>query len=617
MSERARRIEVGTLFVGAVFAIGAVLRLILLKADPAYHGWYGAVLDEGRWTAAARVWVLFGSIDFGVHFTRLHAMLAPGFQAIMAGVFKVFGVGFESARLVSAAGGIGLLTASIVLLRKHLSTGGLAVVALALAIQPDLLFLSRVAIPEVPAMLFEFLAFAVLVSRPLSVARAFGAGLVSAAALAVKATSAPIVLALAVSALLIHRIERQESGLPRLGAYLFGLALPALLAIPVAIALLVGSDVPFSASLATLLRQLEVDTVYGMLSTPFTAPYGPALYALLLPAWLICGVLISAGATPAHPARVIYWTSAVWAVSWLMPTAVLDYFPDRYTQHAYVPLAINIGAGVTLLQAMGRERVAAATRGGEGIRGAIGAAWLALPAAVLLCSLLFGVAGLTGLEEARLRFQLPTVVLVTLVLASAHVWLGASRPVGPALITLPLVFAPLWWLGTHTGVVSGAFWDTSTTATLWKLVLLAVATGCVILIRRSTARPGSRRIWAGAYPVLIAGLWLAQVSPRYLRPSYATAEASATIEALADDTVLVGSMFASSVFLGNSLPYTENMADIRNRPDLLVAAFLPLRPAYAEQYRLVERFVVDGMSCVGGACVEGWEPVIRIYRRVP
>ena len=617
MSERSRHIEIGTWSIGAVFATGAVLRVILLGADPAYHGWYGAVLDEGRWTAAAREWILFGSADLGAYYTRLHLILAPAFQAIMAGVFKIFGVGFETARVVSSLSGIGLLAAAILFLRERLSTGGLALVALALAIQPDLLFLSRIAIPEVPALLFEFLAFALLLSKPWTGTRAFGAGLMSVAALVLKGTTAPIVPALAVSAVLIHRIEHRESGLPRLGAYLAGVALPAVLALPVVMMLLVGSDLALGSSVALLLRQLEVDTLYGMLSTPFTAPLGPALYALLLPAWVIAGVLISAGSTPADPARAIYWTSAVWAASWLIPGAVLDYFPERYTQHAYVPLAINIGAGITLLQAMGRERIGAAVGGGEGIGGVIGSAWLALPCAVLVSALLFGFAGLTGLEEARLRLQLPAVAFLTIVLASAHRRLQQHGHVGLALIALPLTFAPVWLIGTHAGVVSGAFWDIGTRDTLEKLVLLALAAGCVALIDRSLSRGGPWRVWAGAYALLIAGLWLAQISPRYLRPTYATMEASAALETLGDDSMVFGSRFASSVFLGNLLPYTENMADTRNRPDLLVAAYLPLGRAYAGEYTEIDRFEVDGMACFGDACVEGWEPAIRIYRRLP
>jgi hypothetical protein len=618
VNEGSRRINAGILLIGAFFTIGAVLRLILLDADPAYSQWYGAVVDEGRWTAAVREWFLFGSVDFSAPFTRLHLVLAPAFQAITLGFFKVLGVGFESARLVSSLSGIGLLTGSILFLRKRLSTEGLALVALALAIQPDLLFLSRLAVPEAAVMLFEFLAFALLLSRPWSETRAFGAGLVTAMALVIKATAAPIVPALAVSAVLIHRVEGKGSGFRRLGAFGLGLAAPALLAIPVAMSLASFSgDSQLGAAMVDILGVLELNTAYGMLATPFTASFGPALYALLLPAWLIAGVLVAAGGTPSHPARVVYWTSAMWALGWLIPSAALEYFPDRYTQHAFVPLAINIGAGLTLIQTLGAEKIRAAVGGTGGGRRVITAVWFALPGAVLLSPLLMTLSRFAGFDEARLRFQIPTVLLLAVVLASAQSLLKQGKSVTFALITLPLAFAPLWFFGTHTGVISGSFWDLGFADALWKLVLLAIAAATAILIGRTLNRELPLRRWAYAYPALIAGLWLAQIGPRYLKPSYATLEASAAVVAIVDEDTLVGSRFASSVFLGNRLRYTERLRDPNTRLDVLVAAYLPLDPTLVEAYRLVARYEIAGMTCVGDGCAEGWEPTVWIYQRNP
>ena len=111
----------------SLLALGMLLRLIFLDSDPDYDKWLGFVVDEGRWTELARELVLFGSPDLDSGFSRLHLILAPAYQAITAVFFAALGVGFTSARLVSALSGIGLLIGAIMFLRERLSTEGLFV----------------------------------------------------------------------------------------------------------------------------------------------------------------------------------------------------------------------------------------------------------------------------------------------------------------------------------------------------------------------------------------------------------------------------------------------------------------------------------------------------------
>ncbi len=603
MIEGSRRLGTSTLLMVSLLALGMLLRLIFLDSDPDYDKWLGYVVDEGRWTELARELVLFGSPDLDSGFSRLHLILAPAYQAITAVFFAALGVGFTSARLVSALSGIGLLIGATLFLRERFSTEGLFVTVLALALQPDLLFLSRVAIPETAAMLFEFLAFALLLSKPCSAKRAFGAGLLSGMVLALKATAAPIVPILAGIVLLVHRGDDKRSSLRRLGAYAAGLAVPALVALAAgALLLRSGADLRLASALSTLLGTLRVNSPYFALSTLFYPSYAPALHAFLLPAWAIAGILIAVGRTPPHPARVVYLGSATWVVGWLLVASTLEYFPARYVYHVLVPLAINVGAGLTLLQALGRNEIAASVGVARGVKGAITAMWLALPLAVLLSPIVLTLAHFGGLDVERLRVHLPTVLLVDLVLAGAQAGRSRRGSVRFALVVLPLVFAPLWFIGVHIGVFPGGFWAYGISDTVGKSALLAIAAAVTAMIYGALDRGGIPRGCGYAYSLLFAGLWLAQVPLRLMAPSYTMVEASSAVGDLVDDSTLVGTHFAATVFLGNRLRYTENQ-DRVHTTEILVRAFSAWDEALAEGYRLVDVQLLHGKD------------TLRIYRR--
>ena len=109
------------------------------------------------------------------------------------------------------------------------------------------------------------------------------------------------------------------------------------------------------------------------------------------------------GRTPSHPARVVYLGSATWVVGWLLVSSTLEYFPERYVYHVLVPLAINVGAGLTLLQALGRKEIVASVDVARGVKRAIVAVWLALPSAVLLSPIVLTLTHFGGLDAERLR----------------------------------------------------------------------------------------------------------------------------------------------------------------------------------------------------------------------
>src|SRR4029078_3247756 len=86
------------------------------------------------------------------------------------------------------------------ILRHKETPPALLLSLLFLAFQPDLLMLSRVAVPEIPVMLFQLLAFSVVASNRDSPWKTLLAGLLVAVGIAMKLT---MVLFLPVAAIII------------------------------------------------------------------------------------------------------------------------------------------------------------------------------------------------------------------------------------------------------------------------------------------------------------------------------------------------------------------------------------------------------------------------------
>ena len=135
-----------------------------------------------------------------------------------------------------------------------------------------------------------------------------------------------------------------------------------------------------------------------------------------------------------------------------------------------------------------------------------------------------------------------------------------------------------------------------------KLTLLAFAAAATAMIYRALDRGRVPRGWGYAYFLLFAGLWLARVAPGFIAPTYTMVEASSAVGDLVDDSTLVGTQLAATVFLGNRLRYTENQ-DRVHTTEILVRAFSAWDEALAAGYRLVDVQLLHGKD------------TLRIYRR--
>ena len=100
--EQRRRLA--ALAVLLLLAVGFVLRFFCLGADPLPSLENYFITDEGWWSHNARNFALFGQWvrdDFNQGF-----LYAPVHSLLMTLSFRAFGVGFASARAVSAAAGL-------------------------------------------------------------------------------------------------------------------------------------------------------------------------------------------------------------------------------------------------------------------------------------------------------------------------------------------------------------------------------------------------------------------------------------------------------------------------------------------------------------------------------
>src|SRR5688572_6255482 len=95
LDEPRRTSGLSAALIWTLVALACILRFVHLDSDPKFEYWQGYVTDEGRWTGSARSRVLFGQplLD---DTSRVHLVLAPGFQAANYLVFKLLGVNFWS-----------------------------------------------------------------------------------------------------------------------------------------------------------------------------------------------------------------------------------------------------------------------------------------------------------------------------------------------------------------------------------------------------------------------------------------------------------------------------------------------------------------------------------------
>lgn len=606
--------RLGWLTVGVIFA-GALIRFLFLNADPAYYAWAGYVTDEGRWTQQGRELALFGSPDLRYWLSVVHLAIAPLFQAASWVSFELLGVSLASARAVSAVFGTLLLVAVWRYLRPRLTSGGTLVAIVAIGLQADLIFLSRIAVPEMAVMLFEFLSFAVLVTGPRTALRAFVAGLIMAVGLGFKGTDLPIVFVLALVAAAVHERDDPSSRRAKVAAFagaVFGSAALVLLVAPV----LTDQDVmgPLAAAWPSLATFTRLASQYSAATFLLYGDHTVALNVALLAGWLIAGILFGAGRLPRHAARAFYIGSWVWVAAWIAAAVMLGYFPERYVFHVLVPLALNVGAGLTLLGALGDRGAIAVIERVGGVRRVVCAAWLALPLAVLCSPLVIDLASLTGVSMVRFAQRVAVIGGLTILGTLAALAIRTPRATLYVFCAFPAGVAVLWVLAGTSRVIAPSFWpvEGEHRPFVWVAVLALAALGTWSLAVLSARRPP---LLAPASLIAISfGLvGLVQAAPSILRPTYTLQRAGEALERSLSGYDAVWTHRAATVFLANGLKYRE-VED--SAPELVVSMFGLMSGGVDASYEIVEEYEIR----LGRVFLDrhpDTDPVLKVLRRVP
>ncbi|HKZ05955.1 MAG TPA: glycosyltransferase family 39 protein [Methylomirabilota bacterium] len=604
---------------------GIILRFIQLGADPYYYEWNGYVTDEGRWIAHARALILFGDIRAGG--PALHLLLAPLFQAAELVVFAAAGVSLWSARLVSVVAGSVLLVAFWVVYRR-LATPAAVLLALAmLAVEMDLVALSRLAIPEMTAMILSFIAFVLLVNAT-TTKRLFLAGVVTAAAIGAKLTVLPLAVIFGVVAV----TRGPEAGVSRrraLGAYAAVLLVSAALA--TGAVLLAGAlgALPLRVLLRVAGDFVGVSELYALVAFPFDDTLAPVLALWGLVAWLgsLGGLVKDAAGAPAD-ARSHLRAAWIWVALFAPLMFLSEYFPSRYKLHILVPLAVIIAVGVSRLQRAGVAALAAALVGVSGARRAAAALLLSAPTALIAAAAALSVVGALGVDPQRMRVRYVVILLsVTLVSGWAVRAMGRIRATR-FLVALPTLWMLAWLVVERSSVAGAPFWPAPGDAETvrWALIIGAGVAAALAASVGSWPRDTGGRALVGA-ALLFVLLGVARLAPGYVDPHYSMRDSSRDLGALLGGARgPIRSIGGEALFSDNRLRYASILGGYwpPTPPEVLIVAgaFPDPEDRLNREYRLIRQYAiyVAPEFVLGEA---GWKPShgqfqrtnVRVYRR--
>ncbi len=576
---------------------GAYLRLRALSSDPIHPTWRGWMQDEGRWTELPREWALFGAPELDTTVSSMHLLLSPLYQMLMALVFTVAEPSFLAVRIPSALAGLGLLAVIFFGLRNRLHPRAWLVTVAIVAFHPELVYYSRVAIPEMIALLLHTCAFLLLVSHPPTRFRAAGAGLATCLGVLVKVTTLPVVPAFAVASWAAGRGKETSTSALLLKGYGAGLAIPVLIGLPLVLPLAAGRV--SSNTVSEVLEFVELNSPYAVLETLRAGQAAAEINYLLVALWpllLLCALWSHRRdeQSPLLPA------SLAWIGFWLVGWVTTGYFPDRWMVHVFVPLAVALG--VTIAPRSGSDTTTAPVLlEGSGLRQSVVGIAVALPLAVVSAPLV--VASLEAVGFSVDRFRQQVALVFGLGLALAFVANRSSHRVLPVMMLgIPLAWAAIWRLVHAPGI--GTFWSLDIAyPALSRIAILTVAAGLIGAVAyrgRGNDVDVRFRRWTAVYVASLLLSWtVTHHLPTILNRSDAGSGIASGVTVLGPEPVLSVAR-ATSFVIPTSLRYRE-ITDEDERPAMVLVAFWSegdriFREGNIQGYEAVDTFEVPGFA---------------------
>ena len=586
------------LSVGVVLT-GILLRCLYLDTDPRYYDWVGYITDEGRWIQGARNLALHGHVEVssGMNF---HLSMAPLFQLSNYLVFELLGVSLWTSRLFTALFGSAILVLFWRCLHRAVNSQALLVGVALLALQSDLIALSRVAVPEMVVMSFELAVYFLIVSGT-SPWQMVSAGALFLVACGMKATAALLLPVFSVVILVMPRSATDPRRWCDLMLFLLGFLVPGLIGAATGYFLLSGPMPNHIGELATLIHGflgISKPYLYNMISFLFEHPLSYTINLWSLGVWLTTVVWWASGPNKIDSYLHRYLTtSGIWFLLYFLLMLNLGYFPTRYKIHVLMPMALFITFGVSLIQKVGLEAVFLSAAEPKGRLSILWLSILSFPTAAFFSPLLMFVIALLGVDSQRLSAKLACFLfsLVTIT-CLAHYVKGNRRAVsfflvfplveGMVWFVLPMLeSAPSFWPTTGFGVHAGY---------LSLGILIAVTTSWVLSEDIVQWRPteGSRVITALA--ICCVAVSLVRIVPGYFDRHYSIRDSSQDLGRIVPASARISTFRAETLFNNNNLHYSSVRIGTwsSEKPDFLLVAFnIPqIQGILESKYNLIKSY---------------------------
>jgi hypothetical protein len=463
-------------------------------------------------------------------------------------------------RLFPVLCGVGLIVGLYIHLRRRASPLGVLCAVSLLAIQADLVSLSRLATPEIVSMLGGLLTWIVIDAARGRRFALFGAGCVLAGALAFKLTSYYLIPAFALVVFWQRKGEGMKTRLVDTASLLTGLAVPGLVVL-IAIASRLQPIDELMTQIMVLAQFLERSTFYTMAARPFEARGAPVMNSAMLTVWLGLIALMAAWtkSVPAEPkgTQRRLEASLIFAGTWIFVMENQSYFPERYMVHVLVPLSLVAAFALSRLETIGLVDLTSAFASLHGLRKAVAVSILSGPAIVVTAPIVAVGLAVLGAPTERLTTKLLALVLASPpILAAVNRCWGQPRAMG-VIIAFPLVTTLGWlmtWAWSEIGI---AFWPDEAFVKhglLWSVglgVAFAVTWACVGAAMRSSWEPF--KVGGVAASLAWACAWLGLLLPGFINPQYHLRAASQDLARRLPNDAEIHQFRAGGLFLGNSL----------------------------------------------------------------
>jgi len=585
-----------------ILAAGIFLRFIYLDSDPQYDAWIGYITDEGRWIEHARSLSLHGKMleqDMLLHF-----YLAPVYQLANYLVFLLAGVSFFTSRLLSALCGSALLIIFWARLRHLVSPRALFLGLTLLAFQPDILALSRVAVPEMATILMQLVIYFQIVKMKQSAWRITIAGCLMLLTLGVKATTAALLPIYSLVIFLMPRCPDEVS--PWRGLMLFwtGLLLPVALAGSVAVVYAPEKIALLISRLGALWDNILIDfihlsSLYEIISYPFANSLPPTFNLLLFGIWLSVAAWIAADrkSTDFESHRYLV-TAATWFSLYFALILLSDYFPARYQIHIIIPAAIFIAVGISLLQRLGLPAVMKKFGKSDGAAGVLVLSFLCLPTAVVLSPLAASAAGFFAADPERIRIKLACILFLLAGTTYFAIRTKRSQSAIVFLLVFPFLAGVAWVIISMLNDFS--FWPRAGNQAHFASygLLVSAVVGISIAVARILIHGN---LLTAARMIALCVLFyvmisLARFGPGYTSPHYSMRDASHDLGKILSGNGTIATIKVEGLFNENDLRY-KSIALVDwtvETPEIVVLAFRDVERMlrFKRNYQLMKSYKI-------------------------